>query len=210
MKGDKLVVSIGTNFAFISGKSKLLDHSSYGYEFEETDYNPTYTNYKKYQQFMGSQSNDNDEFMWSANFVDTVDLKTLTGDSHNYKTVSVPATCGRNAFTEERCSDCGLIKDGTRVEEEGTAHEHHYIKFHETYYTKMIMAIGMKQTTMFAQSAVLVLQNLLSPNMNRLILHTRKEKLSGMKLRRTQQKDMLTQQQMLSGEMITQALHSRI
>ena len=136
VKGDKLVVSIGTNFAFISGKSKLLDHSSYGYEFEETDYNPTYTNYKKYQQFMGSQSNDNDEFMWSANFVDTVDLKTLTGDSHNYKTVSVPATCGLNAFTEERCSDCGLIKDGTRVEEEGTAHEHHYIKFHETYYTK--------------------------------------------------------------------------
>jgi len=136
VKGDELVVSIGTNFAFISGKSKLLDHSSYGYEFEETDYNPTYTNYKKYQQFMGSQSNDNDEFMWSANFVDTVDLKTLTGDSHNYKTVSVPATCGRNAFTEERCSDCGLIKDGTRVEAENTAHEHHYIKFHETYYTK--------------------------------------------------------------------------
>ena len=136
VKGDKLVVSIGTNFAFISGKSKLLDHSSYGYEFEETDYNPTYTNYKKYQQFMGSQSNDNDEFMWSANFVDTVDMKTLTGTSHNYETVSEPAYCGRNAFTEERCSDCGLIKAGTRVESKNTAHEHHYIKFHETYYTK--------------------------------------------------------------------------
>ena len=136
VKGDELVVSIGTNFAFISGKSKLLDHFSYGYEFEETDYNPTYTNYKKYQQFMGSQSNDNDEFMWSANFVDTVDMKTLTGTSHNYETVSEPAYCGRNAFTEERCSDCGLIKEGTRVEAENTAHEHHYIKFHETYYTK--------------------------------------------------------------------------
>ena len=136
VKGDKLVVSIGTNFAFISGKSKLLDHSSYCYEFEETDYNPTYTNYKKYQQFMGSQSNDNDEFMWSANFVDTVDMKTLTGTSHNYETVSEPAYCGRNAFTEERCSDCGLIKAGTRVEAKNTAHEHHYIKFHETYYTK--------------------------------------------------------------------------
>ena len=136
VKGDKLVVSIGTNFAFISGKSKLLDHSSYGYEFEETDYNPTYTNYKKYQQFMGSQSNDNDEFMWSANFVDTVDMKTLTGTSHNYETVSEPAYCGRNAFTEERCSGCGLIKAGTRVEAKNTAHEHHYIKFHETYYTK--------------------------------------------------------------------------
>lgn len=139
VKGDKLIVSIGTNFAFISGKTGLLDHTSsgcYGYQFEETDYNPTYTNYKKYQQFMGSQSNDNDEFMWSANFVDTVDMKTLTGTSHNYETVSVPATCGRDAFTEKRCSDCGLIKDGTRVEKENTAHEHHYIKFHEVYYTK--------------------------------------------------------------------------
>ena len=136
VKGDDLVVSIGTNFAFISGKSDILDHTSYGYEFEETDYNPTYTNYKKYQQIMGAQNNDNDEFMWSANFVDTVDLKTLTGTSHNYETVSVPATCGRDAFTEERCSDCGLIKDGTRVEKENTAHEHHYIKFHEVYYTK--------------------------------------------------------------------------
>lgn len=139
VKGDKLIVSIGTNFAFISGKTGLLDHTSsgcYGYQFEETDYNPTYTNYKKYQQFMGSQSNDNDEFMWSANFVDTVDMKTLTGTSHNYETVSVPATCGRDAFTEERCSDCGLIKDGTRVEKENTSHEHHYIKFHEVYYTK--------------------------------------------------------------------------
>ena len=136
VKGDELVVSIATNYAFISGKSELLDHSSYGYEFEETDYNPTYTNYKKYQQFMGSQSNDNDEFMWSANFVDTVNLKTLTGSSHEFKEVSVPATCGRNAFTEERCSDCGLIKDGSRVEQKDTAHEHHYIKFHEVYYTK--------------------------------------------------------------------------
>ena len=138
VKGDKLVVSIATNYAFISGKTKLLDHDSYGYEFEETDYNPTYTNYKKYQQFMGSQKNDNDEFMWSANFVDTVDLTKLTGShkDEDFSEVSVPATCGRNAFTEERCKDCGLIKDGSRVEQKDTAHEHHYIKFHEVYYTK--------------------------------------------------------------------------
>lgn len=138
VKGDKLVVSIATNYAFISGKTKLLDHDSFGYEFEETDYNPTYTNYKRYQQFMGSQKNDNDEFMWSANFVDTVDLTKLTGShkDEDFSEVSVPATCGRNAFTEERCKDCGLIKDGSRVEQKDTAHEHHYIKFHEVYYTK--------------------------------------------------------------------------
>ena len=43
-----MVVSIATNFAFISGKTSMTDHNSYGYEFEETDYNPNYTNYKKY------------------------------------------------------------------------------------------------------------------------------------------------------------------
>ena len=136
IKDGKMIVSIATNFAFISGKSSVTDHTNYGYSFEETDYNSGYTNYKYYQQTMGNQTNDNDEFMWSANFVDTVDMDTLTGTSHNYEEVSVPAFCGRNAFTEERCTDCGLIKDGTRVEEEGTAHDHHFIKFHEVYYTK--------------------------------------------------------------------------
>ena len=136
IKDGKMIVSIATNFAFISGKSSVTDHTNYGYSFEETDYNSGYTNYKYYQQIMGNQTNDNDEFMWSANFVDTVDMDTLTGTSHNYEEVSVPAFCGRNAFTEERCTDCGLIKDGTRVEEEGTAHDHHFIKFHEVYYTK--------------------------------------------------------------------------
>lgn len=130
-----MYVSIATNFAFISGKSSMTDHESVGYEFEETDYNPNYTNYKKYASIMGNQPNDNDEFMWSANFVDKVSMKTLTGDSHSYEKVSVPATCGRNAFTEERCSDCGLIKADTRKEQKDTAHEHHYIKFHEVYYT---------------------------------------------------------------------------
>lgn len=130
-----MYVSIATNFAFISGKSSMTDHESVGYEFEETDYNPNYTNYKKYASIMGNQPNDNDEFMWSANFVDKVSMKTLTGDSHSYEKVSVPATCGRNAFTEERCSDCGLIKVDTRKEQKDTAHEHHYIKFHEVYYT---------------------------------------------------------------------------
>ena len=138
IKDGQLVVSIATNFAFISGKTGIVDQKHFGYAFEETDYNPTYTNYGQYQQFMGSQNNDNDEFMWSANFVDTVDMSKLTGTSHSYKTVSVPAFCGRNAFTEKRCedADCGLIEDGTRVEAEKTAHEHHYITFHEQYYTK--------------------------------------------------------------------------
>ena len=130
-----LYVSIATNLGFISGKSSITDHSSPGYAFEETDYNPNYTNYKKLQSIMGNPTNDNDEFMWSANFVETTQMSDLTGSSHNFETKSVAATCGRDAFTESRCKDCGLIEAGTRKTQEGTAHEHHYIEFNEVYYT---------------------------------------------------------------------------
>lgn len=131
-----LYVSIATNLGFISGKKNISDHDSQGYEFEETDYNPNYTNYQKLQDYMGNPTNDNDEFMWSANFVETTKMSELTGDSHNFETKSIAATCGRDAFTESRCRDCGLIKAGTRKTQEGTAHEHHYIEFNEVYYTK--------------------------------------------------------------------------
>lgn len=133
-----LYVSIATNLGFISGKKNISDHESQGYEFEETDYNPNYTNYKKLQSIMGNPTNDNDEFMWSANFVETTEMSNLTGDSHDFgeKPITIAATCGRDAFTESRCSDCGLIKAGTRKTQKGTAHEHHYIEFNEVYYTK--------------------------------------------------------------------------
>ena len=131
-----LYVSIATNLGFISGKKNISDHKSQGYEFEETDYNPNYTNYKKLQDYMGNPTNDNDEFMWSANFVETTKMSELTGDSHHFDPKSIAATCGRDAFTESRCNDCGLIKAGTRKTQEGTAHEHHYIEFNEVYYTK--------------------------------------------------------------------------
>lgn len=131
-----LYVSIATNLGFISGKKNISDHNSQGYEFEETDYNPNYTNYKKLQNYMGNPTNDNDEFMWSANFVETTKMSELTGDSHQFVPKSIAATCGRDAFTERRCKNCGLIEAGTRKTQEGTAHEHHYIEFNEVYYTK--------------------------------------------------------------------------
>ena len=132
-----MYVSIATNFAFISGKDSMTDQKHYGYAYEETDYNPGYTNYKQLATIMGNPTNDNDEFMWSANFVDKVTMSKLTGNSHSYEPVSVPATCGRDAFTEMRCkeADCGLIQADSRETEKNTAHEHHYIEFHETYYT---------------------------------------------------------------------------
>ena len=159
LKGDgKLYVSIATNFAFISGKDphNSADQSSFGYEFEETNYNPNYNSYSNSQ--MGSmggeeETNDNDEFMWTANFVETLTMSHLAGSgsgnnwgggmggsgnsgSHSYETVTVEATCGQNAYTEDRCTTCGAIKADSRVEVEGTALDHHFIRFDETYYTK--------------------------------------------------------------------------
>ncbi|MBR3974016.1 MAG: cell wall-binding repeat-containing protein [Oscillospiraceae bacterium] len=139
LKDDgNLYVSVATNFAHISGKDSVDDASSYGYEFEESNYNPNYNSYvASMYGGMGSQeTNDNDEFMWATNFVEKLSMSELAGTRHSYEDVSVAATCRHNAFTESRCSDCGLIEADTRVEEEGTAHDHHFVYFEETYYTK--------------------------------------------------------------------------
>lgn len=140
----QMYVSIATNFAYISGKSDINDSSSNGYEFEESNYNPDYSSYSNSSDYSDAQLeqmgytkeiNDNDEFMWSAVFVDTVSMEELTGE-HSYEKVTVKPFCGRNGYTEERCKDCGAIKADSREEEEGSAHEHHYVYFEETYYTK--------------------------------------------------------------------------
>ncbi len=137
-----LYVSIATNYAFISGKDphNSEDQSSYGYEFEESNYNPAYSTYTQ-DQFgdMADQYdyeeeiNDNDEFMWTANFVEKLNLACR----HSYSEVTIPAYCGRNAYTENRCSSCGASEAGSRVEVENSAlSAHHYVMFNESYYTK--------------------------------------------------------------------------
>ena len=136
-----MYVSVATNFAYISGNK---DQTGYGYAYEESNYNPNYNTYgDDYDDSMlesfgyEREINDNDEFMWAANFVDTIEMSHFAGTSHTWESVSVDAFCGVDAFTESRCAECGIINpDVERVVTEGTAHEHHYIKFEETYYTK--------------------------------------------------------------------------
>lgn len=112
----KMYVSIATNFAYISGKDphNFEDSSSYGYEFEETNYNPDYSNYASDSDYSDEQLeamgysreiNDNDEFMWSAVFVDTIEMSKVSGNELD-----------ENALQEE----C----------------DHHFIHFNEEYYTK--------------------------------------------------------------------------
>lgn len=133
IKNGKMYVSIATNFGWISGKSSMYDDSSDGYEFEETNFTQGYNSYFNYS----NEINDNDEFMWSANFVDTLDMSHVAGDSHTYAATTVSADCTHDGFTEERCSECGMIKaDSRTVSEDDKALGHHYSKMNETYYTK--------------------------------------------------------------------------
>lgn len=144
----KMYVSIATNFAYISGKDPhdLADSETngYGYEFEESNYNPNYSTYFDMDEISeeygdidsDSQDNDNDEFMWSAVFVDTLNMSHLEGGSHSYRAVTVEPFCGRDGFTENRCTECGAIEADSRVVDEGSACDHHYIHFVEEYYTK--------------------------------------------------------------------------
>lgn len=132
-----MTVSVATNYALISSPGRrnmddVLSDGKYGYEFEETNYNSNLKHWGIWVVAVGN--NDNSEFMWSANFVETLSMKDLTGQ-HHYQTVEVPATCGKNAFTERRCTDCGVIEPNSREEQEGTALEHHYIASSEKYYT---------------------------------------------------------------------------
>lgn len=127
LKGDNLTVSIATNLAYISGKDDVSNRNNpqadesgkkdpsytadskdngYGYEFEETNYNP---NYNSYSQDKGSQYgykneiNDNDEFMFVANGVTTTPMSDVAGSTAEY------------------------VED---------THEHHYVESDETFFTK--------------------------------------------------------------------------
>ena len=153
----KLYVSIGTNFSFISGKeTNDATHETpddpaavgeYGYEYEESNYNPNYNSYgndqydsSQYEQYgYEKETNDNDEFMWTANFVETQNMSNVAVkvcSTHTYETVEVDATCEHNAYTVNMCATCGAVENGTYAEVADTIHNHHYIYFAETYYTK--------------------------------------------------------------------------
>ena len=150
LKGDTLYVDIATNLSYIAGKADLYDYASegYGYAYEESNYNPNYNEFSA--QMMEDQGisddmleqlgykreiNDNSEFMWVANAVETMDMTHFAGTSHTYEDVTVDAYCGRDGYTESRCTECGAIEADSRTTEEGTAHTHHYLLYQETYYT---------------------------------------------------------------------------
>lgn len=121
---DQLIVSVGTN---LSNTYKSLDElgsdgkpvvktdasgTSYAnrksYKTESWNYNPSYN------QNMGSsdEKNKNEEFMWCANLVESMDMKSMVTDLSSGATtnVSVEAWCDTPAYNQDRTNKYGLTK----------------------------------------------------------------------------------------------------
>lgn len=121
---DQLVVSVGTN---LSNTYKSLDElgsdgkpvvktdpagtpydKRKSYQTESWNYNPSYN------QNMSSsdEKNKNEEFMWCANLVESMDMKSMVSDLSSGATtdVSVEAWCDTPAYTQARTNKYGLTK----------------------------------------------------------------------------------------------------
>lgn len=117
---DQLVVSVGTNLSntykeLVDGKAEVKTDASgtsyanrKSYKTESWNYNPSYN------QNMSSsdEKNKNEEFMWCANLVESMDMKSMVSDLSSGATsdVSVEAWCDTPAYTQARTNKYGLTK----------------------------------------------------------------------------------------------------
>ena len=138
---DQLIVSVGTN---LSNTYKELDSdgkpvvktddasASYAerksYKTESWNYNPAYN------QNMSSsdEKNKNEEFMWCANLVESMDMKSMVSDLSSGATtdVSVEAWCDTPAYTQARTNKYGLTK-GEKVYADDALPKGHTWKLNE-------------------------------------------------------------------------------
>ena len=131
---DQLVVSVGTNLSntykeLVDGKAEVKTDASgtsyanrKSYKNESWNYNPSYN------QNMGSsdEKNKNEEFMWCANLVESMDMKSMVSDLSSGATtnVSVEAWCDTPAYTQDRTNKYGLTK-GEKVYADGALPKGH-------------------------------------------------------------------------------------
>ena len=117
---DQLIVSVGTNLSntykeLVDGKAEVKTDdagTSYenrkSYKTESWNYNPSYN------QNMSSsdEKNKNEEFMWCANLVESMDMASMVTDLSSGATsdVSVEAWCDTPAYTQARTTKYGLTK----------------------------------------------------------------------------------------------------
>lgn len=131
---DQLVVSVGTNLSntykeLVDGKAEVKTDpagTSYAnrksYKTESWNYNPSYN------QNMGSsdEKNKNEEFMWCANLVESMDMKSMVNDLSKGATnnVTVDAWCDTPAYTQDRTKKYGLTQ-GKKVYADDTRPKGH-------------------------------------------------------------------------------------
>lgn len=137
---DQLVVSVGTNLSntykeLVDGKAEVKTDAagtSYAnrksYKTESWNYNPSYN------QNMGSsdEKNKNEEFMWCANLVESMDMKSMVSDLSSGATsdVTVDAWCDTPAYTQDRTNKYGLTQ-GEKVYDDGALPKGHDWKLNE-------------------------------------------------------------------------------
>lgn len=121
---DQLVVSVGTN---LSNTYKSLDEldedgkpvvktddSGLSYDQRKSYKNESWNYNPSYNQNMSSsdEKNKNEEFMWCANLVESMDMKSMVTDlsSGAITNISVGAWCDTPAYTQDRTTKYGLTK----------------------------------------------------------------------------------------------------
>ena len=125
-----MTVSIATNYS----ESYKTDEGE-SYKLEAVDYNVDYSKYT--DDGSDENVNNNEEFMWCANVVDTMPMDDMLSEvgSNNIVDVTVDAWCGQDGYTEARTATYGL-SDGTAKitdadedgEKDDQALNHHYIE----------------------------------------------------------------------------------
>lgn len=121
---DQLIVSVGTN---LSNTYKSLDEldedgkpvvktddSGLSYDQRKSYKNESWNYNPSYNQNMSSsdEKNKNEEFMWCANLVESMDMKSMVSDLSSGATtnVSVEAWCDTPTYTQDRTTKYGLTK----------------------------------------------------------------------------------------------------
>ena len=141
---DQLIVSVGTN---LSNTYKSLDEldsdgkpvvkidasgTSYAnrksYKTESWNYNPAYN----HNMSSSDEKNKNEEFMWCANLVESMDMESMVSDLSSGATtnVSVEAWCDTPAYTQARTNKYGLTK-GEKVYADDALPKGHTWKLNE-------------------------------------------------------------------------------
>ena len=121
---DQLIVSVGTN---LSNTYKSLDElgsdgkpvvktddSGLSYDQRKSYKNESWNYNPSYNQNMSSsdEKNKNEEFMWCANLVESMDMKSMVTDlsSGAITNISVEEWCDTPAYAQDRTNKYGLTK----------------------------------------------------------------------------------------------------